>query len=84
MTVSHKLDSNNAVQPSLSLKDGKVKYGWTRKWEGGSLESTLYPGDKVTLEWDDDSSNGVWKTKATVPINDMKASKVSVSRDWKV
>jgi len=84
LTISHKLDENNAVQPSLSLKDGKMKYGWLRKWEGGSLETTLYPGDKVTLQWDDDSSSGVWKTKATVPMNDIKGSKVSVSRDWKV
>lgn len=83
LEVTQQLDESNSVTPSISLKDGKLKYGYTRKWEGGSLDSTLYPGDKVTVEWSDNSATGVWKTKATVPINDVKGSKVSVTRDWK-
>jgi hypothetical protein len=83
LEVSHKVNEENTLAPSISLKTGHTKYGWLRKWEGGSLETTLLPGDKVTMEWTDKSSSGAWKTKASIPVDNVKGSTVTVSRDWK-
>lgn len=82
LAVSHKLDASNTIAPSVSLKNGAVKYGWTRKWTGGSLDTTFTPGDKVVLEWKDEGANGTWKTKADIPIENQANTKVSFSRDW--
>lgn len=82
LTVTKALDDNNEVIPSISLKTGKLTYGYKRKWAGGSVEGVLTPGDKVDLTWEDDGSNGLWTTKAEIPLEDASQSKVSVTRDW--
>lgn len=82
LSVSHKLDSNNVVEPSVSLKNGAMKYGWTRNWNGGSIESQLTPGDKLSLTWKDNGASGTWTTKADIPIEDQSKTKISFSRDW--
>jgi len=84
LSVVYSVDDSNSVKPTVSLKTGAFTYGWTRKWNGGSLETTLYPGDKVTLDWNDNGTNGVWKTKAVVPLDDAQSAKISVARDWKL
>ena len=58
--------------------------GWLRKIDGGSIDAVLSPGEKLDLEWSDESSTGVWKTKASIPTADLKNTKISVARDWKV
>ena len=80
--VSHKLDDTNRVKPSISLKSGAMTYGWNRKINGGTLGTTLHPGDKVELTWEDNGANGVWTTKAEVPLDNTANTKVSFSRDW--
>ena len=82
MAVSHQLDAKNAFSPSVSLKNGAVKYGWVRKWSGGSADLKLTPGEKLTVEWKDQGANGVWTTKAEIPVNDQSKSKISFSHDW--
>ena len=82
MAVSHQLDAKNAFSPSVSLKNGAVKYGWVRKWSGGSADLKLTPGDKLTVEWKDQGANGVWTTKAEIPVNDQAKSKISFAHDW--
>jgi len=82
LAVSHKVNDRNSVNPSVSLKNGAMKYGWTRKWNGGSLESELTPGNKVSLTWKDNGANGAWTTKADIPLEDQSNTKVSFSRDW--
>ena len=59
-----------------------MKYGWTRNWTGGSLESEYTPGDKLSLAWKDNGANGQWTTKADIPIENQSNTKVSFSRDW--
>jgi len=80
--VSHKLDDTNSVKPSISLKSGAMTYGWDRKINGGTLGATLHPGDKVEVTWEDNGANGVWTTKAEVPLDNTANTKVSFSRDW--
>lgn len=80
--VSHKLDDTNSVKPSISLKSGAMTYGWNRKINGGTLGTTLHPGDKVEVTWEDNGANGVWTTKAEVPLDNTANTKVSFSRDW--
>lgn len=82
VAVSRKIDSNNQVSPSISLKDGSITYKWTRALKGGKLESTLHPGDKVIVDWTDNGSDGAWKTSAEIPLEDRKNAKVSITRDW--
>jgi len=82
LAISHKLNSQNTLEPSVSLKDGSMKYGWLRKWSGGSVESTLTPGDKLTVEWKDNGANGVWSTRAEIPVHNQANSKVSFAREW--
>lgn len=80
--INHKLDDKNTVSPSISLKSGGMTYGWLRKINGGTIGATLHPGDKVEINWEDNGANGVWKTKAEVPLEDHSATKISFSRDW--
>ena len=68
----------------MSVKSQGVKLGWLRKIDGGSIDAVLTPGEKLDLDWKDESSTGVWRTKASIPATDLKGTKVSVSRDWKV
>jgi len=82
LSVTRSIDSKNEVSPSVSLKNGDVTYGYTRKWEGGSLRSKLFPGDKVELEWTDQGSKGSWTTRADVPLDNKANTKVSFGRDW--
>jgi hypothetical protein len=82
LSVSHDLDTNNALTPKISLTTGDVTYGWTRKWNGGSLASSYHPGDKAEFIWVDQGTGGIWRTKAQVPLEDPKKTKVSFTRDW--
>ena len=69
MSVTRCIDAKNEVSPSVSLKNGDVAYGYTRKWEGGALKSKLFPGEKVEVEWTDNGSQGTWTTTAEVPLD---------------
>tara|TARA_B110000090_G_scaffold197541_1_gene235591 strand:+ start:211 stop:864 length:654 start_codon:yes stop_codon:yes gene_type:complete len=82
LNVDHKLDDNNSVSPTMSLKSGDMSYGWTRKINGGKFGSRLFPGDRVDLTWEDEGASGVWTTKAEVPLDNAANSKISFSRDW--
>mmetsp|Transcript_103737 Transcript_103737/g.292630 ORF Transcript_103737/g.292630 Transcript_103737/m.292630 type:complete len:262 (-) Transcript_103737:64-849(-) len=82
LTVTKAIDDNNEIIPAISLKTGKLTYGYKRKWAGGSVEGVLTPGDKVDLTWEDDGANGLWTTKAEIPLEDASQSKVSITRDW--
>lgn len=82
LAVSHKLDDKNTVSPTISLKSGAMTYGWNRKIAGGSLGTKLHPGDKVEVTWEDSGANGIWTTKAEVPLDNHANTKVSFSRDW--
>ena len=78
------MDDSNTITPQVSVKNQSVKLGWLRKIDGGSVEAILSPGEKLDLDWSDESTTGVWKTKASIPTADLKNTKISVSRDWKV
>lgn len=82
LTVKHKVDDKNTVEPSISLKTGNMAYGWIRKINGGTVESRLTPGQKLDITWEDNGANGVWSTHAEVPLENTKNTKVSFSRDW--
>jgi len=85
VAVSQKLNKNNEINPKINLKTGAITYGWTRKYNGGSIESTLDPSHKsVAVNWEDHGSNGNWKTSANIPLEDLKGSKVTVSRAWDI
>jgi hypothetical protein len=82
LSVNHDLDSRNSLEPQISLTTGDITYGWTRKWNGGSLNSKYHPGDKAEFKWIDNGVSGTWTTKAEVPLENTKNTKVSFSRDW--
>ena len=72
----------HTLAPKISLKSGDVSYGYKRTTTNGQLDTSLYPGNKVVLEWTDHSASGAWKTKVDVPLQDQHKTKVSFSRDW--
>lgn len=82
LSVTRSIDDHNEISPSISLKKGDISYGYTRKWNGGSLKSKFFPGDKINLEWSDQGSQGTWTTSAEVPLANRANTKVSFSRDW--
>lgn len=82
LSVSHKLDDKNTVEPTIALKSGDMTYGWVRNINGGKLGTKLTPGEKVDLTWEDNGANGIWTTKAEVPLDNTANTKVSFSRDW--
>jgi hypothetical protein len=53
-----------------------------RNINGGKLGTRLHPGEKVDITWEDNGANGVWTTKAEVPLENTGNTKVSFSRDW--
>ena len=82
LSVAQKLDDKNTITPSISLKTGDMTYGWKRSWNGGSVDTTYCPGDRVDVVWKDEGANGVWTTKAEIPVDDHSATKISFSRDF--
>ncbi|MBX9767865.1 MAG: hypothetical protein K2X47_11385 [Bdellovibrionales bacterium] len=82
LEVSRALDEKNEITPSIRLRSGEIAYGYKRKWQGGSLLSRYFPGDKVSFEWKDEGASGAWTTTADVPLADASATKVSFSREW--
>lgn len=83
LKVTRSIDAQNEVSPSVSLKTGDVSYGYTRKWEGGSLKSVFFPGDrKLDLEWTDRGAGGKWVTSAEIPLDNKADTKVSFGREW--
>jgi len=82
LSVAYKLDANNVFTPAVSLKDGEMSYRWNRKINGGSVDAKLKPGNSLDVEWQDNGSNGVWSTKASIPVNNPSGTKVSFSREW--
>jgi hypothetical protein len=74
--------NKHTLSPKISLKSGDVTYGYKRTNANGALDTSLVPGEKVTLEWTDNSSSGAWKTKVDVPLQDQSKTKVSFARDW--
>lgn len=83
LIVSRAIDENNEVIPSIGMRSGSMSYGFRRRWEGGSLLSTFYPGKKVLFNWKDEGVSGNWITTADVPIGDTKNTKITVTREWK-
>lgn len=82
LSVTRDLDASNSISPSIKLRSGEINYGYKRTWNGGSLTSKLFPGDKVILEWKDKGAGGNWVTSADVPLADTKNTKVAFSREW--
>lgn len=85
MTVEHKIDENNSIKPSFSLKSGSVDYEYVRSL-GGDAELTVNanPGNDVTVQWDDPGSKGLWTTTAKVPWGKPAGSSVSFKRRFNV
>lgn len=82
LTVSRAIDDNHEVIPSIGMRSGSMSYGLRRRWQGGSLLSTFYPGKKVLFNWTEEGVSGNWITSADVPIGDTKNTKVSITREW--
>jgi hypothetical protein len=84
LSVEQHINENNIINPSIVLTNGDITYAWLRRWSGGSLRTSLHPGDKLTFDWRDEShGGGSWNTHAEVPIDDISKARVSISRDWK-
>ena len=88
VAVSHDLDDDNTVSPVFFSSSGKMQYNWSRKFVGGSLDTSFIPGEKVLLSWTDRSRYGDWRTSADVPISastgiDVGKTKLSIKREWK-
>jgi hypothetical protein len=59
LSVSHKLDDKNTVEPTIGLKSGDMTYGWTRNIKGGKFGARLHPGDKMDVTWEDNGTYNI-------------------------
>jgi hypothetical protein len=82
LSLTQKIDDANEISPSFSFKDKSANYKWTHKLGSGKVASTLFPGDKVLVDWTDNAAEGAWVLSSEIPLEDRKASKISVKRDW--
>lgn len=82
ITVSYDLDDRNSFSPSVTGVGSMADFAYTRKWEGGSLQSKVDLDKVMKFTWKDSGCAGSWTTEAEVPLTDRSATKVSLSRDW--
>lgn len=82
VTFSYDIDDRTSVAPSVTGFGNNADVTVTRKWEGGSLASTVDTDKNLKLTWKDSGVAGGWTTVADLPLNDRSATKVSLSRDW--
>jgi len=81
VTISQNIDEENVFSPSLSLKSGDLSFGWLKKWSGGSLESKLKVGEKLSLTLKEDAKSGAWVVKADIPVESGKKTKIGIVRE---
>jgi hypothetical protein len=84
VSVAHRIDDNNEVEPSFSMKNGYLTYKWRHNLSPDSkVEMDLDPKNNCEVEWTDRSShNGEWVTHATVPVDSPKSSTLSFKRKF--
>ena len=82
VTISQNIDDENVFSPSLSLKTGDMSFGWLKKWSGGSLQSVLKVGEKLSLTLKEDAKSGAWVVKADIPVEGSeKKTKIGIVRE---
>ncbi|RYG66617.1 hypothetical protein EON64_09350 [archaeon] len=82
LSVSHHIDANNVVTPSVR-SSRQVGLGLLHSWAGGSVKTKYtYPQDRLSVEWRDHGVSGTWLTKAELSVRDVKQTKFSLSRDF--
>jgi hypothetical protein len=86
VSVAHRIDDNNEIEPSFSMKNGYLTYKWRHNLSPDSkVEMDLDPKNNCEVEWTDRSShNGEWVTHATVPVDSPKSSTLSFKRKFNV
>ncbi len=87
MSVAFTVDERDTICPSISLRTGATTYEYKRKLDNGDVMAVFYPNDKVSIKWEDRAgTNGVWTTRADVPLVSTPARniKLSLSRNWNV
>eukprot|EP01034_Spumella_vulgaris_P027776 gene27776-34544_t len=84
LSVTHAIDQNHVISPSISLRTGKQNYFFSRKWLGGSASANVVLGERVAVSWTDIGAAGAWTTTAEVPLTNGADDKpkITFSRDW--
>lgn len=82
ISLEYEIDAKNSVTPSVTGAGVAADVTYTRKWEGGSLASTIDSNKNLGLTWKDAGVSGKWTTTANIPLEDRAATSVSLSRDW--
>jgi len=56
ITVSHQVDDDNRVAPTVALQSGDVSVEWERSLgDGNSVTTTVTPDESVDIEWSDEA-----------------------------
>lgn len=97
VSLAQKIDDSNAVTGGINLKTGVQDYKWLQKRPGTTIETTLcvnptsslkelfdLSGKKVSINWKDAGSAGTWSATAQFPLDDFKATKVSIAHMWDI
>jgi len=82
LSVSVDIDDVSSIAPSISLTTGDISYKYSRKLSAGSISGKFIPDDKVEVEWKENVSNGVWITKADIPLDRSKSTKIALTKQW--
>jgi len=74
MTLSHQLDNDNRISPTLT-STGNMRLEWEhRLGENNSVTATLRPNESVDIEWKDSS----WTADINLPIDSTNSNRANV------
>lgn len=80
LTVSQVVAEGHRLTPSVT-SNGDVSLAWKKDLDGGdSITTTVTPGDKVNMKWED----GPWTAEFDTPLNGFKTEGLSVKINRKI
>lgn len=70
LSMVYALSDNNVIAPEIHLKDAKILYQWSVKWNNGAtLHTRVDPTHSIDINWTDQStSGGKWITDIRLPL----------------
>lgn len=70
LSMVYALSDNNVIAPEIHLKDARVLYQWSVKWNNGAtLHTKVDPTHSIDINWTDQSTaGGKWITDIRLPL----------------
>ncbi|GAX09723.1 hypothetical protein FisN_19Lh193 [Fistulifera solaris] len=88
LSMVYALSDSNVIAPEIHLKDARVLYQWSVKWNNGAmLHTKVDPSHSIDINWTDQSTGGgKWITDIRLPLEGTSirglAAEVKVRRQF--